>query len=1564
MILMIYNSQVCKEFLLPNIYNADYQIRMYQDVFGLRKDVTVNLEVTKDGWHLHKSEAYDLKFQSVKKETHLLKGEDIIELKTKYKERMQVIAVDTGFTFHVMEKFDLRDMREVSIGKSEGNLIQYRFMGLVSSFHAMLHRHSDGWYLYDQSANGVFCEDRKVQEKHRLKFGDHMNVFGLHLLYLDDILAVGCNYGELYVKGDILRRYVIPEEACEEKTASKTVNEEPEYFNRSPRNLPVIYQEDVEIESPPPPKEAKEKPLFLMIGPSFTMAVPMILGCGFAIFGSRLSGRTSGAFMYTGIITAVSCALIGVMWAFLNLKYSRKEKEREEEVRFNAYSNYLIRIADSLREKYQHNAEALRQIYPSAEQCLRYSETNSALWNRNHTHTDFLFVRLGLGELPFQVRIQIPKERFTLQDDSLADKPKMILEEYQTLHQVPVGISLLDKQLIGIVGGRNRKGALELMHSMAASIAANHCYTDVKLVFIYREENRERINDWECMRWFPHVWSEDKQTRYMAANEAETGDIFFELANVLRNRSLDRKKSFPKPYYILFVSDPALLEGEILSKYIYQPQKEYGMTTVLMVETLEQLPNACEEVIEADSYFHGTYNLMDTAAERTKIQFDRVSRLQLEEMGRTLANIRVNEMESTSEIPASLDFFTMYQVNCLEEFQVADRWRKNRTFHSMKALIGKKPGNADCYLDIHEKYHGPHGLIAGTTGSGKSETLQTYMLSLALNFSPQDISFFIIDFKGGGMANLFSGLPHLAGQISNLSGNQVRRAMISIKSENMRRQKLFTEYGVNHIDLYTRLYKNKEAQIPIPHLFIIIDEFAELKKEEPDFMRELISVAQVGRSLGVHLILATQKPSGTVDDNIWSNSKFRLCLRVQDRQDSNDMLHKTDAAFITQAGRCYLQVGNDEIYELFQTGWSGAAYEEGWNQTSPAAALLTRTGKPALAGKRKRQKTEAGKKERTQLEAVVEYLSVTAREQGYEKTMQLWLPVLGRFIYLQDLHGYSGNIYGRGGWKEPEGKWTLDAFAGLYDDPENQAQRPLKISFSENGHHAVCGSAVSGKSTLLQTIVFSLVSTYTPQVLNLYILDFSSHMLAPFEHAPHVGGIVFDNQEDRLSKFTHMLSSMMDERKRKFQGGNYSQYVQGNGTDIPAVLVVIDNLAGLREKSGGKYDDLWQRLAREGVGYGIYLLVTAAGFGVGEIPSRMGDNIRMVLTLEQTDKFKYMEAMRVTRLPVLPEEDVRGRGLALVEGRILEFQAALAVEAEDDFARGQQITAYCKSMGQMWKGSKTRAIPEIPDHPVLSELTGKPEYQESMDTGDFLPFAYKMEDASVYSVHLEQTYCYTISGRSRCGKTNVLKMILHAAHISRGDICIMEFAQAELQNLAVEYGAQYISDEKEMFEYLKKLIPVFRERNQKKQIWQSEGKEESFIYQNMKKETPVYIFLSDLLAFFKKAYQAETGVGNMSGFLENIMEKGSLHGIYFFGCLSVEDQITLSAYRAYNSYVSYKKGIHLGGNLNQQKIFNFQNIPYASLGKPMKKGMGYVPDEEEETMGLQVVIPLAKKESQ
>lgn len=220
-------------------------------------------------------------------------------------------------------------------------------------------------------------------------------------------------------------------------------------------------------------------------------------------------------------------------------------------------------------------------------------------------------------------------------------------------------------------------------------------------------------------------------------------------------------------------------------------------------------------------------------------------------------------------------------------------------------------------------------MAAGTTGSGKSEIIQSYILSLAVNFHPYEVSFLLIDYKGGGMANLFKDLPHLLGAITNLDGAQSMRALASIKAELQRRQRLFGEHDVNHINHYQKLYKLGEAEEPMPHLFLISDEFAELKAEQPEFMKELVSTARIGRLLGIHLILATQKPSGVVDDQIWSNSKFKLALKVQDASDSNEILKTPDAAEITLPGRAYLQVGNNEIYELFQSAWSGADYTAG-----------------------------------------------------------------------------------------------------------------------------------------------------------------------------------------------------------------------------------------------------------------------------------------------------------------------------------------------------------------------------------------------------------------------------------------------------------------------------------------------------------------------------------------------------------------------------------------------------------------------------------------------------------
>lgn len=1652
MILMILRKNVFKEIILPKLDNMDYQIFIDKNSFEVHNSFYITLEVINRKWRINiNNNLYQLIHHKKSVDFVELNGGEIVTLKTAYDDVIKIITFDNELSLLSFKKYNIIRNNKITVGKAEDNTIKYEFMNLVSKSHCTIVRDYDEYRLYDLSRNGVFVNHRRIQDSYVLKFGDIIEIFGLRIIYLGEIIAVGSCVNSFAVSEN-LKEYVVP--AFEQSTI--TVKHSDTYFNRSPRVFPSISTEKIVIEPPTNLQVTKKRSMIMTIGPSFTMAIPMLLGCVLMIISTTMAGGTMSAFMYTGIVTALGSAILGSLWAFLNIKETQKREIADEEQRFNMYGNYLIEMSDYIKDRYIQNYNAMMKLYPSSSECCAYNENSPELWNRNISHSDFLFYRLGLGDVDFQMDIEIPKEKFSIVFDSLKDKPAMLYENFKTLKNVPVGVNFAEHNIYGLAGGRKKNGVYDIVNNIILQISATTSYTDVKIAFCFNKKKYSNTSQWDYIKWLPHIWSENRKMRYFATDEQEKADVFFELSNIIRQRaeknsSLSEKKLF-HPHYFLFLSDISMLDGELISKYVFDTGRNLGLTTFIMTDFYQNLPNACENIIQNDDNFCGSYNVLDSYNKVLNITFDKVIPDELMSFAKRLSGITVRENEDDTSIASSLDFFEMYNAESFEDFHIAEQWRKNRTYNTMRALIGKKAGGADCYLDIHEKYHGPHGLVAGTTGSGKSELIQTFMLSLAINYSPDDIAFFVIDFKGGGMANLFSDLPHMAGQISNLSGNQIGRAMISIKSENLRRQKIFSEYGVNNINNYTRLYKSGEAALPIPHLIIVIDEFAELKKEEPDFMRELISVAQVGRSLGVHLILATQKPSGTVDDNIWSNAKFRLCLRVQDRQDSNDMLHKPDAAYITQAGRCYLQVGNDEIYELFQSGWSGAVYDNGTDGgKNEIATMITTMGKAALVGshtkiKRKEQEKihwylflcntikdifngknnnltnensiyteydvaekviktaqengynigssnseirsvlnfihlmpdntisqdESVKfivnkaaqkniklpeiKEKTQLEALVEYIVKVAKQENYNSISHLWMPLLKKEVVLGELCEKS-QLFDENGWKEKE-KWSLDAVVGIYDDPQNQTQLPFSVNFAENGHLAVCGTVVSGKSTFLQTLIFSLSIKYSPDFVNFYILDFSGGMLSTFEKLPHTGGVIKENDIDKTGKFFNMITSLIEERKRLFNGGNFSQYVKVHGIVIPSIIIVIDNFAGFKEKTENAYEDILIHLAREGVSYGIFLVMTSAGFGMAEIQNRIGDNIRTVISLEMGDKFKYMDILRTTHIDVLPESGIKGRGIGFVEGRLLEFQTAVSVRAEDDYKRSSLIENICVEMSVKWTGKRAKSIPHIPENPLYDDISQCDDYKTALEQTELLPYAYRFEDASVYSVNLKNTYCYTISGKKRTGKTNVLKLLMFVTKNKKAKTVVIEKDSAELKAMALSSGSEYISNDEKILQYFQSITADFVERNKLKKQLMDKGMSDEEIFDCMQKKTPIFIFIADVCSFINTIYHPEGNIGNMSGFFENIFEKGFLHNIFFIGCVNTDETSSVAGLKAYQCFISYKTGVHLGGNVAAQRIFSFQNIHYSKMSKSSKKGEGLVPSNEDDTVAEKIIIPL------
>ena len=695
-------------------------------------------------------------------------------------------------------------------------------------------------------------------------------------------------------------------------------------FRRSPRIHLKEPKKQIEIAAPKAKQTEGKNELLRTIVPPLGMVV--------------LSGATS--FLSGGnpimMLSMGGASLLTAGFSVSSYFTNKKETKQKNIERTNSYEQYLIQEKARLSILQQEQKEALEYMNPAMnELALMTKEYHARIYERMMTNEDFLTVRLGVGEISssFTTNYQ------STEDDSLSQEAEeQLVWPYKQLEKAPIVVPLMG-QTLGLAG--TPAVLRTAIQTLLFQVSVLHSYRDVEFVTLVPEEDYQK--DWHSWRWLPHVKIRslnlrgivhDPQTRDMVLNS------FYQMITKRRQqvREAGNEKVHFQPQYILSILEESWLSGHGLNEFLAEDMSQYGVTVIWGKDALNMLPETTTTLIEYQSSEAATLiNQNNKYVNQNFVPNHLPTAYPLAYAIQRLANLQHVEVEKNA-IPEAIDFLELYDVKEIKDLNVTDRWQKADTSKSLAVPLGVRGKDDIVYLNLHERAHGPHGLVAGTTGSGKSEIVQSYMLSLAVNFAPEDVGFLPIDFKGGGMANLFAKLPHLLGSITNLDGASSARALQSIRAELQKRQRKFGEYGVNHINGYTKLYKQgKEItdpeekknypSEPLPHLFLISDEFAELKANEPDFMAELVSTARIGRSLGVHLILATQKPSGVVDDQIWSNSRFKLALKVADANDSNEIIKTPDAASITQPGRAYLQVGNNEIYELFQSAWSGANYD-------------------------------------------------------------------------------------------------------------------------------------------------------------------------------------------------------------------------------------------------------------------------------------------------------------------------------------------------------------------------------------------------------------------------------------------------------------------------------------------------------------------------------------------------------------------------------------------------------------------------------------------------------------
>lgn len=1200
---------------------------------------------------------------------------------------------DVDATRQTLNKIVVSRPDVFSIGRQPNNNFAYD-NPFVSGTHARLSFDGSSWSISDNnSTNGTFVNGERIQSK-KLNAGDLIYIMGLKMVVGDRFVAVNNPDMRLSIRSDALSVYR-PEKAV----STEVKDEEPDYFLRSPRFVREVEHEELTIDPPPAPTKVDSVPLALMIGPSMTMGLTAV---GTGIISVMNVTANGGKIMQAlpTLIMAFSMLLGTVLWPILTKKYEKKQKIKAEKERQEKYLAYLNDVSDEIRRIGKEQESILRESMPKPSECVeRIIRRQPTLWERAYGQPDFLKLRIGVGNLPMDLEVKYQPKKFTMDDDTLQNAMLSLAEQPKELRGVPIGFSLLADPFVGLCGGA--WATSNMLKNLLLQMIAYHSYNELKVILVTDEEHAK---EWEFIRYIPHFWNKDRSLRFFVNSQDDLKEVSAFLETEVLIRAEKEHANELVPHYVMMATDSRLLRKcEAVTK-ILETERSLGFSLLLCSDKISEFPKETSLVINTDNEHSSLIDKNANSFESQEFAADIFNDSEADEIGRAIADVQLDLSSTNYTLPSMLTFLEMFGVGKVEHLNSLTRWKDNNPVKTLQTPIGVDTYGDNFYLDLHEKFHGPHGLVAGMTGSGKSEFIITYILSLAVNFHPDEVAFILIDYKGGGLAGAFEDpergikLPHLAGTITNLDGAAIKRSLISIQSELRRRQALFNKArriansGTIDIYKYQQMYRDKLVDEPCPHLFIISDEFAELKAQQPEFMEQLISAARIGRSLGVHLILATQKPSGVVDDQIWSNSRFRVCLKVQEKADSEDMIKRPDAAALSQTGRFYLQVGFNELFALGQSAWCGADYipkEVVEKAVDTSIQVIDNMGRVVLNVKPAEKEKKKG--DTKQIVAIVNYLSELAGEEHITER-SLWLPPIPAKIYPEALEAKYG-------WsKQP---FVLEPVIGEYDDPFNQAQALFTVPISRDGNCLVYGSTGNGKTTFLTTLCYQLIRHYSPEEVSIYIVDFGSETLKAFEKAPQVGGVVLAAEEEKMINLLKLLKKEIDERRLVFSeyGGDYASYIRTGRTDKPNIVVMLNNFSVFTELYEDYQDD-FMILSRDGVKYGIYFVVTAGS--TNAVRYRTQQNFKFMLTMQLNDPTDY--PIIVGKTDGLIPSRFKGRGLVALD-KVYEFQTAYCTDQDDQLEFIRNFSAEA-AKNTVHRAKPIPVLPDVVDFDFVSEAAG------------------------------------------------------------------------------------------------------------------------------------------------------------------------------------------------------------------------------------------------------------------
>ena len=1269
----------------------------------------------------------------------ILKEYSLYFLKYNNSETYYLISepINSGSFYH----YKLKGLERFTIGKASKNEIVYSNSQIENE--QLLIENRNGWYVKNIHPEiPIFIDGDLLTDKElKLNNGSTIYILGLRLILVgNDIFFNKTNHTVVVNSPKLIidNTKNIPRIQKENVDDSDLYNNS-DYFVKIPRISNIIEEVNIKIDEPPKKQEDNSQPMWLMLGSSMSMGIMMIISTIISINQSN-NNQDSRISTYLAIGFAVVMVLSMLLFPILNYRFEDIRKDKTEKKRQQKYQKYLNKKYKQIDATLTKQRNILFQNYLNNEQCSQVilRKTNR-LWERSTEDEDFMTVRIGRGEVKSKIKLTYSEEHFSLEDDDLLETLHRVEAKTGVIKDAPITLNLNDSNITAIIDDNN-EDRMNFIKSIILQLITFQSYDDLKIVLFVEDNNN---GQWDFLKMLPHNWNNSKTIRYFGNDYEDVKELEAELILEYKERlsqneyGNDNVKNLYQPYYLIITDNYLGIQDLPLIENIVNNKQNVGFGLLTLSDQFNNLPEKAKNFINIQKEKGILFEHKLSSESQQYFMVEDYSIPYVDKIVYQLANLPIKLKKSNDAVlPNMLTYLQMYNIGRIEQLNILDNWRESNSVVSLKALIGKDQTSRPIYLDIHEKAQGTHGLVAGSTGSGKSEFLITYILSMAINYSPEDVNFVIIDYKGSGLSSAFDRvdmkLPHLVGTITNISTSELERSLLSFQSELKRREKIFNDTvntvneGTMDIYKYQRLYHEGLVKEPLPHLIIVCDEFAELKQQQPEFMEQLVSISRVGRSLGVHLILSTQKPQGVVDDQIRSNCNFRICLKVQDKMDSMDVIETTDAVKLQQAGQFYMRANNGEPI-LGQSGYAGAKYlpqDISKKKVDKTLKYISDTGKIYKEVTDHVEETVGPQGE--QLTSIVKYIVEMSESKGF-KTRQLWLNNIPEDIYVDGL----------------KKKYNVKAFEneikpiiGEYDDPYNQTQGVVQLDLSNKGNVLIYGSGDSGRETLIDSMIYSIITNHYTEECEIYIMDFGSESLKIFKDSPQVGDVVFLLEEEKIQRLFDMLEREIKRRTKILSdyNGNFKIYQKLKKQPMPLILLVLNNFSSFVETYPDKYDDILNKITREGNKCGIITIMTASS--CSDVRYRLTQNFPEKIALKLNNTEDYSTIFNMSRKRKL--DNIFGRGFIKLND-IYEFQTAKITTPEN-------FNNYIKTTNDSLNSKikfKTIEVPTLPEVVTINDV------KIAIENNMKIPIGIEKESLNIYSYDFSYKLVTLLMSRNR-----------------------------------------------------------------------------------------------------------------------------------------------------------------------------------------------------------------------